>query len=186
MNAQQLATILRNDIKKLKDEKGINTIDSEKLILLLENLSKDENLKQNIEKDADVNRQAFIKSIEHKQEWNVELFRAAISKGESALKTAFLMNGGATIALLAFLGQLSTHAPNKISTFADSLVSFVGGVFFIVISYAAAYFSQCCYAEENKKSKGDMYRRITIILAISSYLFFIEGSIIAYLGFKNF
>ena len=39
-------------------------------------------------------------------EWGVELMRATVAFGQFAIKSAILINGGATVALLAFIGNI--------------------------------------------------------------------------------
>ena len=42
---------------------------------------------------------------------NVEGFKSVILAGQSALRSALLVNGGAAVALLAFIGKLSATPP---------------------------------------------------------------------------
>jgi hypothetical protein len=76
----------------------------------------------------------------------VEMFRSVIQAGQNALRSAFLMNGGASVALLAFVGHLSSVAPKKVPMLAPSLATFVGGVLVAALASGVTYLSQWFYA----------------------------------------
>lgn len=46
---------------------------------------------------------------------NLEMFKSVITAGQSAMRSAFLLNGGAAIALLAFITHLTEKQPGKVS-----------------------------------------------------------------------
>ena len=129
--------------------------------------------------------QAWNEGIKATNESNLENFRSVILLGQNALKSAFLMNGGATVALLAFLGKLSDHQSEMIPNFASSLMIFVVGVLFTVLASGGTYLSQYQYADGKEKS-GHILRLIVIILNMSSYGCFIGGSYVAYRAFMSF
>jgi hypothetical protein len=63
---------------------------------------------------------------------------AAIAAGQSALRMSRLINGGAAIALLTFVGTLPKEQKRL---FADTLVWFASGVALAVAALALAYFT---------------------------------------------
>lgn len=63
---------------------------------------------------------------------------AAIKSGELALRIALLINGGAAIALLSFIGSLPKEQKR---IFADTLVWFASGVALAGAAIALAYFT---------------------------------------------
>lgn len=90
-----------------------------------------------------------------------ELLNAAMSFGSQALRVALLVNGGAAVALLAFVGHVSTkNIYDSVSvavietqrTLLESLVVslelFVFGVGFAAVSTVVAYLCQRLYADE--------------------------------------
>jgi hypothetical protein len=76
---------------------------------------------------------------------------AAIKSGESAIKTVVLANGGAVVAVLAFLGNLTGKAPaGQISSVAGSLTYFAWGVAAGLIAMFAAYLTNLHYANREQ------------------------------------
>jgi hypothetical protein len=74
---------------------------------------------------------------------------AAIKAGEVAIRMAMLMNGGAAVAVLAFIGGLISKdkiAVGKLGTVADSLTWFAAGVACSMAAMALAYFTNYCIA----------------------------------------
>ena len=51
----------------------------------------------------------------------LEMFRSVIQAGQNAIRSSFLLNGGATVAMLAFIGKLTDSQQDKIPQFAQSL-----------------------------------------------------------------
>ena len=99
---------------------------------------------------------------DHVNSWSLEGFRQVIALGQSTLKSIMLINGGAAVALLAFLGNLinSKSAAVPLLPFANSMQAFVVGVFLAAVAYGLTYFSQLCY-DGNKpwQHRHDAYRR---------------------------
>ena len=67
---------------------------------------------------------------------------AAVKSGEAAIRTVILSNGGAVVAVLAFLGNLSSKvSPQQISAVANSLTYFSLGVAAGLLAMLGAYFT---------------------------------------------
>lgn len=77
----------------------------------------------------------------------LEQTRAGNEAGTEAIKAVTLINGGAAVAVLAFVGHLaSIHAtPATIINFVRPLNLFVWGVFMGVVASAVVYFTHLCY-----------------------------------------
>jgi hypothetical protein len=72
---------------------------------------------------------------------------AAMQSGQVAIRTAALVNGGAAVSVLAFLGGLVGQGKVRldyINTVAGSLMWFVGGVAAAVCSLGSAYIVNYC------------------------------------------
>ena len=132
--------------------------------------------------------QVWVEHHKRNHASDLEMFKSVISSGQNALRTAFLMNGGATVAILAFLGKLSDGNKAKIPIFSESLVMFVIGVLAITMSSGMTYLSQWFYhtSETWKLKTGFALNIFAIVLGLSSYGFFIWGAIRAYMAFKGF
>jgi len=119
---------------------------------------------------------------------DLEMFRSVIQSGQNAVKSALLMNGGAAVALLAYIGKLTETQQLRIPVFAEALAIFVLGVFAIVVSSGSTYLSQWFYAEEAtwKQRVGLGFNLFSITLGLASYGFFIWGMSVAYSAFLAF
>ena len=82
---------------------------------------------------------------------------AAVKYAEAAVKAIMLINGGASVSLLAFIGGLAAQGKVQLrglSLFANSLMWFASGVLSAAIVAALAYFAAYCgAAHEHNTSK---------------------------------
>ena len=127
---------------------------------------------------------------EHVHNWSLEGFRQVIALGQSTLKSMMLINGGAAVALLAFLGNLITRAGSSqtIVAFAGSMRLFVIGVFLAAVAYATTYFSQLFYDGEKdwQRRTGLVFHVVTSLVGAASLAAFLWGALAAYIGFIAF
>lgn len=190
MTTKSFATELRDVIRSIRDEQGVSEIKSYNLIAYLEEIinSPEEEIAPAQMEKYKAELQVWIKQNEAAQAEKIEMFRSVILAGQTALRTAFLMNGGATVALLAFLGRLSDQHQGKIAVFASALVVFVIGVSAITVASGTTYLSQWFYAHSEpwKRKTGYVLNFLTIALGLASYGFFIWGTIRAYKAFVGF
>lgn len=113
--------------------------------------------------------------------WDMEMFKSVISAGQAALKSAILINGGAAIALLAFIGSVFTTTENRdvISMLALAMYCFVGGVLSGAVASGVVYLTQFAYARK-KHLLGHILNGCSWSLVISCYILFVIGSILAF------
>lgn len=118
----------------------------------------------------------------------LEMFRSVITSGQNAIRSSFLLNGCASVALLAFIGHLSSVAPSKVSIFAGVLMPFVFGVLAMTVTSGFTYLSQWFYDSKSPKAQklGFNLNVACILLGISSYVFFMWGMYRAYFAFTRF
>lgn len=116
----------------------------------------------------------------------LELFRAAISAGQSAMKAGFLVNGAAAVALLAFIGNATSSGVAKgfVGPLALPLLLYVLGAFLGVVSQGFVYLAQVGY-KEGDKERGDRWNRVTVGLGILGLLTFPLASWFAYRFFAS-
>jgi hypothetical protein len=93
-------------------------------------------------KRADPDRRAAERAHEVHKEFVFQSNAASVENGQSALRTITLINGGAVIALLGFIGVLADK--NKLSAdnllaVADSLLWFARGIFCTAVAFGAAF-----------------------------------------------
>lgn len=190
MTTKSFASQLRDIVITIRDKQHIADIKCDNLIDYLDEVIKspDEELSQVSLERYKAELQIWVEQNKDAHVSRIEMFRSVITVGQNALRTAFLMNGGATIALLAFLGKLSEEHQDRIPIFANSLIVFVFGVSLIGLASGFTYFSQMFYAS-NKPwcyKLGLLLHMFVILLGLSSYGFFVWGSIRAYWAFIYF
>ncbi len=120
---------------------------------------------------------------------NLEMFKSIIAAGQNAMRSSFLLNGGAAVTLLAFISHLTEKQPDKVLLFADGLMPFVIGVWVVAITSGVTYLSQWFYASENgtwKFKLGSCLNVIAVLLGLGSYAFFVWGMCRVYSGFHTF
>ncbi len=133
---------------------------------------------------ANLNHWALSRQQEH--EFDLEMLRAVIATGQSALKSAVLINGGASVAMLAFVGNIWQTKNEHMVTFvylSSSLLNFVIGVLLSAIASGTTYISQAGYADEFGKHSqkiGKAAHLLTVLAIIASYIFFGYGAWLAY------
>jgi hypothetical protein len=82
---------------------------------------------------------AWVEKQKEASAINVEGFKSVILAGQNALRSALLVNGGAAVALLAYIGKLSVEASAHVSDFALPLLLFVLGALVVVINSGFTY-----------------------------------------------
>ena len=118
----------------------------------------------------------------------LEGFKSVISAGQNAIRSSFLPNGGAAVAILAFIGHLTEVAPNRVASFTDLLVPFVTGSLAITITSGITYLSQWFFASQSQRAQraGFVLNIVAIILGLLSYGAFIWGMSVSYQAFRAF
>lgn len=189
MSAKEFAAQLKSTIEAIKAN-GTAAIYCDNLIAYLEEVIRSPSpvvTPAELAKfEADL--QLWIEKAKSSHEASLEMFRSVITAGQSAIKSSFLLNGGAAVALLAFISQLTEKQPDKVMVFASSLLPFVLGVLAITVTSGFTYLSQWFYAEESqaKVKVGFILNVSSILLGLSSYVLFAWGMCRAYRGFASF
>jgi hypothetical protein len=188
MNAVEAIQHVRDVLSETK-KRGVDAVQIEAFDNFLEDFSKGaptmgaEEAKRRT--TVDIERWKIQNTFE------VEMFKAVIEAGQTALRSALLINGGAAAALLAFLGNLLTKTPSANS---GTLVSGVGFALLIfVCSLGSAgvasgfrYLSQFCYAHQNGDcanswiAAGHVMNFTSVALGVASFGGFFWGGYMAY------
>ena len=119
--------------------------------------------------------------VDLEKEHAIETYRSLISITLAGLKTLMLINGGAVVALLAYLGQ-SPQGPTLAPHVLWSLGAFVFGVFFCVCAFFGSYQTQFALYNESvspttKSGPSHMkWQRITIVFVLLSCVAFGFGA----------
>jgi hypothetical protein len=117
--------------------------------------------------------ESHLTQYKAERELAIELFRSVISSGQHALKTSILVNGGAAVALLAFVSNVwtKTQAPQVARALTLSIVYFGIAVLVGAVSTGTTYVTQYFYERSHDKT-GLVFHVFTVLLVISSYVLF--------------
>jgi len=189
VSAQAFAAQLRALIQNAKDS-GTAAIYCDALISYLDGVAKSpapeptpaELAKYQAELQLNIEQHRGIHAAQ------LEGFKSVITAGQNAIRSSFLLNGGAAVAILAFIGHLTEVAPTRVALFADVLVPFVGGVLAITVTSGVTYLSQWLFASSSQRAQqvGFVLNVVAILLGLSSYGAFIWGMYVAQQAFRAF
>ena len=194
MDAQQLIEAHRTALKEAETS-GLTAVQTSTLHSIFDDLEAKLTSEQNQPHPLELEkfRSDLAGSLayqEHVHSWSLEGFKQVIALGQSTLKSLMLINGGAAVALLAFLGNLVTRSDPSanIVAFADSMRMFVIGVFLAAVAYATTYFSQLFYAGAKKwqRRTGLVFHVLTTLVGTASLIAFLWGALVAYDAFIVF
>lgn len=96
------------------------------------------------------NRALAERAHDEETQFGIKTNEAAVASGTLAVRTMLIINGGAAVALLAFIGQVVTLANGKFSDKLGELTVplswFAWGVALAAVSTACAYLANYCMA----------------------------------------
>ena len=183
MSVKQFAAQFKALIEDIKS-KGTAAIYCDNLIAYLTEV---QNSPQSEPSPVEIERfkadlQTWVESKKHQHEQQLEMFRSVITSGQGAIKSSFLLNGGAAVALLAFIGHLAQFNAIKVAIFAPSMLPFALGVLAIAITAGFMYLSQWLYASTHPSARkaGFIFNILCILLGLSSYGLFAWGLLSTY------
>jgi len=117
---------------------------------------------------------------------SIEMFKSVINAGKEALNAALLINGGAAVACLGFLGSvLSKGGTESLGLrFTVPLLAFGFGVLAGALGFGVRYCSQFFYAKNHQKT-GHTFNGISTLFAACAYAAFGSGVYAVYLAFAS-
>jgi hypothetical protein len=191
MEVQDAINEIKHDLIEVQDE-GNEVVHIQSLINFLESFEKSASMSiemRKLQHASDLEwykakNQVEIEEYKAKITYGLEMVKSVKEAGHTALKTSFLMNAGAAVALLAFIGNIwnKTQAAIVIKALANSLGLFSLGVLFVAIATGTTYLTNNFYAVKWNKT-GAIVNIISILCVIMSYLTFIFGIIYMYKAF---
>jgi hypothetical protein len=96
----------------------------------------------------DINREDALRVHDRSRRVSEATDEAIIKAGEMAIRTVMLINGGAAVAVLAFIGALVREdgvTVKQAAGVSSSLLWFAGGVAAAAWALALSYFTNFCY-----------------------------------------
>jgi hypothetical protein len=129
---------------------------------------------------APVAADAQLRLFESQTAYQRELLAAVVGFAAAAIRSLFLLNGGAVIALLAFYGDLlaggggaATLRPTELVA---ALALFVTGLIAAFLCAAAAYLGQLAFAEGGRQGLARALRGLALLAAAASVTLFALGA----------
>jgi len=175
VKAKEIVAEMRHVIEKLKAS-GQSEISCENLIQYLNGLEQSGGNGLDETKMARYNAelQNWVEQHRYANESSLEMFRSVITAGQGTIKSMLLLNGGASFAILAFIGHLAQFDPGKISLFVFPLLLVAFGVFAGGLTSGVTYLSQWFYATDDKWRQriGFSLNIFAILLGLASYSLF--------------
>lgn len=148
MAADTRLTLLKDAVLKLKRD-GVQQVSVDALLDYVAKLeSAVEDRREPSAADLEHYKAQLAAWVERQREAsaiNVEGFKSVILSGQNALRSGLLLNGGAAVALLAYIGKLSVEASAHVSDFALPLLLFVVGALAVVVNSGVTYLGQWFY-----------------------------------------
>ena len=186
MDVQDFVKELRNALQGFKS-KGDDLVTIDSLFSYLEGV------------EESLQREESGATAPHENALRLEKFRvfhavqlesdkASVVAGQGALKASFLLNGGATVALLAFIGILSQEQQSMIPVLADCMIGFVVGTFFAAVAHGATYLSQMfiSYMKRWSLRFGLVFNVLVVLLTLASYGSFAYGAYATHVALSDF
>ena len=186
MNARELASVVKKTIEETKAN-GTVAIDCDNLIDYLDGvLTSLETLASPLDiENHKAQLQTWIEESKHQNEGRLEMFRSVIAAGQGAIRSAFLLNGSASVAFLAFLAHLISSGMENDDNFPFCLLLFSVGTLVAAVTSGCTYLSQWFYAGSKVwcEKVGFGLNIACIVLGTASYMLFAWGSFTAYSAF---
>jgi hypothetical protein len=97
----------------------------------------------------EISREDALRVHDRSRKFTETTNEAVVKQGEMAIRAAMLINGGAAVAVLAFIGALVRQdglTIKQAASVSGGLLWFAGGVAAAVWALALSYFTNYCYA----------------------------------------
>lgn len=192
MKATEALQQFKNAIEDV-EKAGQSTVPTSNLKAYIDTLAMDAmRQEQGLVASTDQQRAHALEVWKTQVSMSAEMLKATVEAGQTALKSAILINGGAAVAMLAFVGNVVTKSDLRpgaplLSHMGAALIVFVLGTGSAGTSTAFRYLSQHCYGETshaNTKSLwkiwGDRAAIVSILLGVASFAAFFAGGWIAF------
>lgn len=188
MSVREFANQLRLAVEEIK-QRGVPAIQVDNLIAYLTSVeqSSDPNPSPAELERYKAELDQYTEATRHANAQRIEMFKSVIMAGQNTIRSMTVINGGAAVAMLAFLGHLAEISSSSIPAFANSLLPFVLGTLFAGLVSGSTYLSQWFYGGQTKGREriGFGFNILAIVLGLLSFGAFLCGSVRAYDTFRT-
>jgi primosomal replication protein N len=180
MDTKETLDKIKTDLHSLQ-EKGHAVLNIEALKEYITALQKDSSVSVEFKK---LQHQSSLAQYDAKIKAHLEMFKSVINAGKEALNATLLINGGAAVACLGFLGSMLSKGGSESLglMFTVPLAAFGFGVLSGALGFGMRYCAQFFYARLLNKT-GHTFNIGSIFLAACAYVLFGYGVYSAYLAF---
>ncbi len=186
MDAIQLINTIRKDLEDVRQQgrKTIRISALQKYLTELQDECSIASTSDNCTHYATLVHQSNLAGYVAQTEDEREHYKAVIQSGQAALRSAILINGGAAVALLAFIGNLmrTDGAQLPETALRHSLLTFIWGVLAAAVATGFTYLAVCFACPETRR-RFATFNGLAIACVVLSYLSFIAGGFLAWIGF---
>lgn len=177
--------LLQSELKRLEAD-GNTVVSIKALLTYIKGLSADNKKHHDLlmAKFSAANQSSLEKYKENRAEWR-ELFKAVISNGQAAIKLFATVNGGAALALLAFIGKVWVpQFPESVLGYniTLALLYFCIGLGIAAVTQGFSYLGQHCFTYDFDKI-GRFIQIVTVFFGLFSMVLFFCGVLSACKGF---
>ncbi|MHC2298165.1 hypothetical protein [Rhizobium mongolense] len=166
MDAKQFAAQMKTEIEAIKQQ-GTAAIFVDNLITYLSNVqdapSAEPSMAELERYKADLS--SHLEAAKHNYNGEIEMFKSVIMAGQNAIRTIVGINGGASVAMLAFIGHLAVNKSPFVATYASCLLPFAIGTLLGGLVSGGTYLTQWLYAGGPKAKKAGFVANVVAILA---------------------
>jgi hypothetical protein len=117
---------------------------------------------------------------------HLKKYETVVSSGQSALRAILTLNGGATVACLAFIGHVMETGKMPVESgrvFVGAMQWFIYGTFLAVLAYGTIFLTNCLSHVGWRRSSDWMFA-VTLLCALASLMYFLAASWQAVQGFE--
>jgi hypothetical protein len=175
MESQELIDAFRKQLDQV-EEQGNAQVQVAALRAYLSALEKDAGASQEFRRRE---HEGMLAHYAAKNQHSIEMVKAVLEAGKSALHSLLLINGGAVVALLGVMSNLAGKPGGILLAkyLALPLLEFGIGVLCGALGFAFRYFSQAFYTvsksdQDKFVTWGNRFRYLAILAAIAGYILF--------------
>lgn len=196
MNHTDFSNAMRNGLNDAK-ARGVTVVSIDDVLMHLSDLEDalSEYPLDTSQSVDEANRRSWEKYLEDYRAYlaarnatEIKVFESVITAGQNAIRILLAINGGAAIAVLAFLGHLATINSSMLSAFAIPMQWFSFGVALAGAVSGLTYLTQLSFSSEKRVLQwtGFSFQAIAILCGCASFILFIIGLTEMAELFKNF
>ncbi|MBX4884026.1 hypothetical protein HJA90_10570 [Rhizobium bangladeshense] len=189
MDAKEFASHMKAEIEEMKN-KGVAAVYVDNLINYLSNVesipSEEPSAAQLEHYKGTLN--VHLEAMKHNNNMQIEMFKSALVAGQNAIRTMIVINGGAAVAMLAFISNLLRDGRTfDVAGYAAAMLAFTAGALLAGLVSGGTYLTQWIGASDSQVAYRVAFgiNLVTILLGIVSFVAFGIGAWKAYSAFPG-